>query len=656
MRKRKFCNRWMALALALAAGTSACSDMEPPMEPGDPSQAVSDGGPSDETPFYYHQGERILLDVEPTELVVASRLPNAAAAAGEVLAGLGITPLSNLQLPQAAGHVLITLPASTSRARALEARDRLRQDARFQFAAVGYRTRGARAQMLLLNRVGVSFREGTSRAEIQAIAARFGTRIIREPDPSKGAFSYWLEYGPQTDPLAVAAALDRHPKVAWADPDNVSDRERQYIPSDPYFPQQYYLRNETRLNGVRVDINAVHAWDLTTGAWAPSTGGFHIAVVDDGVEAAHPDFNGQVTWGYDAFGINNYYAENPECSGDSHGTMVAGTILQQHNNGIGGAGAAPGVVIVPIRIFRCGMAASATQIADGLNFAWYWRGAQVLNNSWTGGAGSNAITNAINDGTAQGRSGKGAVFVFAGGNTSNRDGGYVGPVRYPATLAASVAVGAINRNGQLTNYSPEGSELDLVAPSGHYTGGCVGDVVSTDLLGTRGCNDGPGGNIDYTSTFSGTSAAAPQVAGVFSLLLARESALTGSQAKSRVYDGANYWGASTRFGRGKVNAYRALVGRFSVYIDGPTYLTSEGTYTWTAYSSGGVQTPSYTWERSWDGFTWYAAGTGSTFSTYVYSGENFYLRLTGTQGPDDSVSSDQIWVQAPCPSGALCIQ
>lgn len=653
-----FRNRWMALAVALAAGTSACSDLEPPMEPGDPTQSVAAGGPSDETPFYYHQGERILLDVEPTELVVASRIADAGAAAREVLASLGVTPVSELQLPQAAGHVLLTLPASTSRARALEARDRVRQDARFQFAAVGYRTRGDRAQVLLLNRVGVSFREGTSRPEIHAIAARAGARIVREPNPSKGAFSYWLEYGPGTDPLAVAAALDRHPDVAWADPDKVSDRKPQYIPSDPYFPHQYYLRNDTRLNGVRVDINTVHAWDFATGAWAPSTGGFTIAVVDDGVQSSHPDLDGHVSWGFDAFGINDGYATNPECENDSHGTMVAGTILQQHNNGIGGAGGAPGVYVFPVRIFRCGWAASDTQIADGLNYAWYWQGAHVLNNSWGGGAASNAITNAINNGDSQGRGGKGAVFVFSGGNTSNRDGGHVGGLLYPSTLSASVAVGAINRNGYVTNYSPEGSALDIVAPSGHYTGACIGDVVTTDLLGTRGCDDGPGGDIDYTSTFSGTSAAAPQVAAVFSQLLARESGLTSSQAKSRVYNAADYWGASSRFGRGKVNAYRTHVGRLTAYINGESYVMTEGEYTWTASSTGGTETPQFTWEFSWDGISWSTVATGTSYSRWVTLGENFYLRLTARQGPDDSVAVDQLWVQTACDSGGteICIQ
>jgi subtilisin family serine protease len=647
MKRSPLGRRLLALAAALAAGTSACADVDPPLDPGAPVAAAMSAGPSDGEPFYYHQGSRVLLEMEPSELVVASRLPDAAAAARQVLAGLGITPIAETAMPQAAGHRLITLPASTSRARATEARERLRQDPRFLFASVGYRMRGERARVRLLNRVAVSFREGTSPGEIHAIAAGLGARVIREKDPSRASFHYWLEYGPRTDPLAVAAALDRHPKVEWADPDKVSDHRRLYIPTDPFFAQQYYLRSDTRLNGIRVDINAVHAWDLTTGAWAPSTGGFTVAVVDDGVEAGHPDFGGRVSWGFDAFGANDAFATNPECAGDSHGTMAAGTILAQHNNAAGGAGAAPGVNIVPIRIFRCGTPASDAQIANGLNFAWFWLGAQVISNSWGGGAPSNAITNAVDAGTAQGRGGSGAVFVFGAGNGSNRAGGTIAAVLYPANLAASVAVGAINRDGQVTNYSAEGAALDIVAPSGHNTNTCVGDVVSTDLQGARGCSDGPGGNADYTGTFSGTSAAAPQVAGVFALLLAREPALTSAQARARVYAGADPWGPATRFGAGKVNAYRALVGRLSVDITGPTYITVSGNYTWTAGFAGGVQTPQFTWEVSWDGVYWSPLGSGPSY-TYWAGGIDFYLRVTGTQGPDDVQARSVIFVQAPC--------
>lgn len=200
--------------------------------------------------------------------------------------------------------------------------------------------------------------------------------------------------------------------------------------------------------------------------------------------------------------------------------------------------------------------------ADGISWAYSIAQSDVLSNSWGGGAPSNAITTAINNATTQGRNGLGAVVVFAAGNTSDRSNGYVGSVTYPGILSTStsmITVGAIDRTGAVANYSPDGSAITLVAPSGHYNGFCNGEIVTTDRLGSAGCNDGPNGDVNYTSTFSGTSAAAPQVSAIAALLLSREPGLTASQVKSRLQVGARFWGSSTTFGAGKVDAYRTLV-------------------------------------------------------------------------------------------------
>lgn len=58
--------------------------------------------------------------------------------------------------------------------------------------------------------------------------------------------------------------------------------------------------------------------------------------------------------------------------------------------------------------------------------------------------------------------------------------------------------------------------------------------------------------------FSGTSAAAPQVAGAFALLLTSEGGLTFEQARSRMRSSADPWGDSRMFGHGKLNAARML--------------------------------------------------------------------------------------------------
>lgn len=144
-----------------------------------------------------------------------------------------------------------------------------------------------------------------------------------------------------------------------------------------------------------------------------------------------------------------------------------------------------------------------------------------------------------------------------------------------------IAVGAINRTGALTNYSPEGSELDIVAPSGHDTGHCLGEIVTTDLSGAGGCNDGPSANIDYTSTFSGTSAPAPQVSGAAALLLAKEPSLTLSQARSRILGAADPWGPPTQLGAGELNTFRMFPPPpppFTVTAGAPGPVSAKGKY------------------------------------------------------------------------------
>ena len=127
-------------------------------------------------------------------------------------------------------------------------------------------------------------------------------------------------------------------------------------------------------------------------------------------------------------------------------------------------------------------------------------------------------------------------MVFSAGNTSARSRGIIGPVHYPATLSSTtnvISVGAIDRYGNAADYTPDGA-IDVVAPSGAQTNYCVGEVITMDRYGSPGCNDGPNGDVSYTSTFSGTSAAAPQVSAVAALMLTLHPSYTAAQVKARI--------------------------------------------------------------------------------------------------------------------------
>lgn len=423
-----------------------------------------------------------------------------------------------------------------------------------------------------MNQLDVRFKDGVSAQEVDESIRSVRARVIRAPRPDSGYFAYRLAYDRTSDPLEVATALSSRPSVDWADPDKVTNFAPSYTPTDPFYGAQFHLLNSNTLYGVPIDINVEQAWNLTLGS---ST--LRVAVIDDGVDVLHGNSGGGFAgdlvgrfgggYGFDAMaalatGDNAY---NPY-SNDTHGTSVAGIVAGQHNNGVGGAGVAPNVILNVLRIFRrtypdgfgsVPQVASTGQIADAINQAWSWMQSDVINNSWGGGAPATAITSAINSALSSGRSGKGSVVVFAAGNPSQRSLGLIRPVLYPASLSSStnvISVSAISRFGTPADYAPNGT-IDVVAPSGMFTGPCVGEVVTVDRYGASGCNDGPGGAINFTSTFSGTSAAVPQASGVAALVLTRYPALTAGQVKTRLRTTAVPWGSATTFGAGKLNAF-----------------------------------------------------------------------------------------------------
>ncbi len=610
---------------------AACSDQSRPMlAPGGISGQLSQGGPQ---PFYYYQGQPIYLQIDSTRVVVETTEPSALAAAQSVLAPLGVATQDDGIIGQSTSHHRILRLAGATAQAAQRALQLLRADGRFTFASHIYNTLEGGHLMMPLNRLAVRFRPGVTVQQVDSINKVLGTRTISPPVPDSGYLSWRVAYPVAADPLAISQTLYRSPLVKWADPEVISDQQPTYVPTDPFYPLQFHLKNSNMYAGVRVDINIEPAWDLTLGSSSVK-----VAIIDDGVDALQGnsgggfagDFLGPFTGaqGYDLLYDPSRPGESSisPCCNDTHGTSVAGIIAATHNNGVGGAGIAPNTVVNVVRIFRKTYPpesftrnpatdnATNVQIAAGINWAVNFQIASaVLSNSWGGGNPSDEITGAINNALTNGRGGLGAVVVFSAGNTSARSQAYVGPVQYPASLSSTtnvISVGAIDRYGNAADYTPDGV-IDVVAPSGAHTGACLGEIITMDRYGSPGCNDGPSGNINYTSTFSGTSAAAPQVAGVAALLLSREPSLTAAAVRSRLRDGADPWGPSTTFGAGKLNAYGTLVAPPRASISGPNAVTEYTSNTWTAVASGGA--PPFT-------YRWTVDGTPAGTSTSVTDG------------------------------------
>ncbi|MFL5576083.1 MAG: S8 family serine peptidase [Gemmatimonadaceae bacterium] len=645
--------RPLAAACTVLAITACDRNTEPIAPHADRAAAVA-AAPAD-APFYYYDHQRVPLEVDPTRLVVETGLPTADAAR-EALAEVGVRVDSTRRMLQAPGHWVLHLPQATSRAAAAVARARLRHDARFTFASHAYRTVATRGQMLLVDRIIVKFKKGVSRAQVDSLSATMGTRVLRPPVPDSGYSVYYLGYPTDSaaDPLRVVASLYEHPLVDFAEGDRLGDEEITAVPSDPYYGLQYYLKNTLTLNGVSADINVEPAWDLTLGS-----GAVKIIFIDTGVDSYHQEFSGtRPIAGFDAMWRQAQAAGLGEWAGgpypfgswDTHGTAVAGIAAGAHD-GRGTAGVAPWVQIDAVRIFRNHEAALASDIGSGIT--WAYQRADVLNSSWSGTVASDYIKNAVNDALTKGRGGKGTIVVFAAGND------YATSLPWTATLPGVIAVAALTRTGARADYSNTGPGLTVSAFGGAATGGCSGaDIATFDHTGAPGCNDGLGGANNYTSTFSGTSAATPQVSGVAALLLTREPGLTAAQVSTRIRDGADYWGDSNQFGAGKLNAYRTLVGRLTVWIGGESSPPSAGTYTYAAYASGGGGNYAYRWERSTDGGPFQDTGvTTRTISQYVPTRGSVLLRVTVTAGSDQAVATFNIAVvppDPPCGGPVMC--
>jgi subtilisin family serine protease len=313
------------------------------------------------------------------------------------------------------------------------------------------------------------------------------------------------------DPLALAGALARDPRIRWVE----LDGPILHLTSlgDPRYAagEQWYL-----------DAFGYAAGRNAGGGATPVV----VAVIDSGIAAAHEDLLGALVPGRSFLG---FASDEPNASlldGTGHGTHVAGLIAARTGNGIGIAGIAGHgpVRVQPIRVFddagrtSFGEAAAAIRWAVGLPAG---EGATdpnptpaaILNLSFGGPISSALLHEAVIDARCAG-----ALLIAAAGNGAfdmGRRDGVIYPARYPETIA----VGSVDHDGRRSKFSDYGfGMLDLMAPGG------VAAVDARD-----GCSGGRGlistyrGAADAYACLRGTSMAAPLVSGMAALLLARES-------------------------------------------------------------------------------------------------------------------------------------
>lgn len=380
----------------------------------------------------------------------------------------------------------------------------------------------------------VAFEERAPLAARRATIARLGLA----PDARvKSPFFARLRLPARVTVDEAVRVLRREPAVRVAEPDWIV-QTAQWFPNDPKFPQLYGLHNTGQTGGTTdADVDAPEAWTRTRGSTQTV-----VAVIDTGVAPNHPDLaanllkdaQGKIV-GYD------YYAFDADPTDETgHGTHVAGIVGAVGNNAIGVIGICPTVRIMPLRfIGPDGGAISSAILAT--DFA-REHGANVLNNSWGGGAYSDLLKEAI-----ERCRDANLLYIAAAGNAgSNLDTGTFYPANYNKYVDNVVSVGATDHNDLIAAFSNYGTTVDVAAPG-------------KDILSTVPPAYDTDGNPDGYQMYYGTSMAAPLVSGAAALIVTRFPGLTYTKVKDRLLQTADRSDAyAGKVATGRLNAFAAL--------------------------------------------------------------------------------------------------
>ncbi|MEB3222900.1 MAG: S8 family serine peptidase [Candidatus Sericytochromatia bacterium] len=250
-----------------------------------------------------------------------------------------------------------------------------------------------------------------------------------------------------------------------------------YTPNDPDLAVQWGLAK----------IAAPAAWDTSKGEGGPI-----IAVIDTGVNATHPDLVGQVLPGKDF--VNN---DNDANDDNGHGTHVAGTAAAAGDNRAGAAGVAFQAKVLPVKVLGATGLGFTSGIVNGINYAVAQK-AKVINLSLGSTFESVAMRQAVAEAVAAG-----VVVVAAAGNNN------VQTRFFPAGFPHVIAVGASTQTDTRAAFSNHGDWVTIAAP---------GQAIYAPYKTSYG-------------RLSGTSMAAPHVAGAAALVMAARPSWTNGQVK-----------------------------------------------------------------------------------------------------------------------------
>jgi type VII secretion-associated serine protease mycosin len=327
--------------------------------------------------------------------------------------------------------------------------------------------------------------------------------------------------------------------AAVATMDNRLGRDSDQVLTTEQDEQVHLLNTNDALRPQQWAFTAVNfesAWPLSNGA------GVKVAVIDTGVLGTHEDLAGSVIAGIDLASDAATYdpAHNGEVDPAGHGTHVAGIIAAHANNGLGIAGAAPGVKIMPVRVLDASGSGSSSDVAQGIIWA-ADHGARVINLS-LGGGPSPGMEAAMQYARAR------QVLTFAAAGNSYQDGNQAS---YPAAYPEAVAVAAIDSGLHHASFSNTGAYVDIAAP---------GDLIWSSY----------GQGRSQYALMSGTSMATPYATATAALVIGEKPSISANDLVHALEASATDLGAPGRdntFGYGLINPRAALLAASPQKID-----------------------------------------------------------------------------------------
>ncbi|HAH08221.1 MAG TPA: hypothetical protein DCM05_17135 [Elusimicrobia bacterium] len=333
-------------------------------------------------------------------------------------------------------------------------------------------------------RLIIVFADGLEGESRQGVLERFSLKQVED----LGAFNAVLAEAPSGKYAPSSFRLMSDPSILLAERDFYTNWIKGSVPSLQQVPlptlhetmaQLKKFEKKDASNGEVpwgiARVNAEKAWTVTQGE------GVKVAVVDTGIDCAHPDLKGQC-----AGGVNYVDKNKPPMDDNSHGTHVSGTIAAV-KDGQGVVGVAPKARLYAVKVLDAEGGGSLFSIIKGL--VWCGNnGMQVANLSLGAPMGSTLMRLAVAYAKA-----RGVVVMAAAGN----DGG---SVNYPAAYDDTIAIAALDPSDKIADFSSRGKEVDFIAP---------GVNVKSSV---------PGGKYDW---YDGTSMATPHMAGLAALAVAK---------------------------------------------------------------------------------------------------------------------------------------